>query len=113
METLPLVAFAGKSVAPPVIGFIFNKAVNYLTDLRGATRGMEERKMRVLANIDKIRAVYKAIDSQQNIEQKQQLDQWLWRLRDAVEEAEDALDEIEYYRIKEKRDKVRAFIAPK
>ncbi|RLN13057.1 putative disease resistance protein RGA3 isoform X3 [Panicum miliaceum] len=29
------------------------------------------------------------------------LDAWLWQLRDAIEEAEDSLDELEYYKLKE------------
>ncbi|XP_062183093.1 disease resistance protein RGA2-like [Phragmites australis] len=110
MEAAAALVFAGKSVATPAIGFIVTKAVKYLTELHAA-EGMEESKNNILARIGNIQAVYDAVDRQQITKQREKLDPWLWRLRDAVEEAEDALDEIEYYNIKGGKSKLLGFVS--
>jgi hypothetical protein len=51
--------------------------------------------------LNQIQAVYDAVDHQQINEQSHALDKWLWQFRDAVEGAEDVLDEIDYYKLEE------------
>uniref|UniRef100_A0A0D9XU67 NB-ARC domain-containing protein n=1 Tax=Leersia perrieri TaxID=77586 RepID=A0A0D9XU67_9ORYZ len=62
---------------------------------------MEAVKDRLSLRLNQIQAVYDAVDRQQINEQSDALDKWLWRFRDAVELAEDVLDEIEYYELEE------------
>uniref|UniRef100_A0A0E0BY45 NB-ARC domain-containing protein n=1 Tax=Oryza meridionalis TaxID=40149 RepID=A0A0E0BY45_9ORYZ len=48
-----------------------------------------------------IQAVLDVVNPNQFKEHSVALDQWFWKLRDAVEEAEDAIDELEYYELEE------------
>uniref|UniRef100_A0A0E0BQD8 NB-ARC domain-containing protein n=1 Tax=Oryza glumipatula TaxID=40148 RepID=A0A0E0BQD8_9ORYZ len=63
---------------------------------------MEEMKNKLEEGMLQIRAVLDVINPDQLKEHSVALDQWFWKLRDAVEEAEDAIDEIEYYELEEK-----------
>lgn len=98
MATTAALVFAGKSVATPAISFIVSKAFSYLSKWHQA-EGMKVVKDRLLRRFNQIQAVYDSVDRQQIIELSDALDKWLWQFRDAVEGAEDVLDEIEYYLI--------------
>ena len=50
----------------------------------------------------KIQAVFDVVNPEHVREQSSALDAWIWQLRDAVEAAEDAVDELEYYELEEK-----------
>ena len=100
MATTAALVFAGKSVATPAISFIVNKAFSYLSEWHQA-EGMKVVKDRLLQMLNQIQAVYDAVDHQQINEQSHALDKWLWQFRDAVEGAEDVLDEIDYYKLEE------------
>ena len=63
---------------------------------------MEDVKNRVLKSMNKVKAVLKVVDTENIREKSTDLDAWLWDFRDAVEEAEDAIDELEYYERSEK-----------
>uniref|UniRef100_A0A0E0MKL8 Disease resistance N-terminal domain-containing protein n=1 Tax=Oryza punctata TaxID=4537 RepID=A0A0E0MKL8_ORYPU len=93
MATAVLV-FAGKSVATPAISFFVNKAFSYLNKYRKA-EGLEAVKNRLEENIPKIQSVIDVVDPDYIKDKSEALDAWLWQLRDAVEEAEDAIDELE------------------
>ncbi|TVU24166.1 hypothetical protein EJB05_26568, partial [Eragrostis curvula] len=101
-----MLVFAGKSVATPVISFIVNKAFSYLSKWQQA-EGMEAVKDRMLQRLAEIQAAYAAVDHGQiDTQSSSALDQWLWRFRDAIEGAEDVLDEIEYNKLeKEAQDR--------
>ncbi|KAJ1274158.1 hypothetical protein BS78_05G041300 [Paspalum vaginatum] len=90
MARAAALVFAGKSVAIPAISFLVTKAFNYLNELEQA--------------LPKIQAVFQVINPQHIKEESSALDAWLWQLRDAYEEAEDAVDEVDYYRLKEKAE---------
>ncbi|BAH95563.1 putative disease resistance protein RGA3 [Oryza sativa Japonica Group] len=96
METAVLV-FAGKSLATPAISFFVNKAFSYLNEYRKA-EGLEAVKNRLEENIPKIQSVIDVADPDYIKDKSEALDAWLWQLRDAVEEAEDAIDELEVER---------------
>ena len=48
------------------------------------------------------KSVIHIVDPDYIKESSEDLDTWMWQLRDAVEEAEDAIDELKYYELKEK-----------
>ncbi|OAY75684.1 hypothetical protein ACMD2_08352, partial [Ananas comosus] len=64
-----------------------------------------------------IRTVLTTVEKAASIaEQNEEVDAWLWQLRDAVENAEDVLDELEYYELQKKTvrdqdDKVRGILS--
>nr|TKW01814.1 hypothetical protein SEVIR_8G203500v2 [Setaria viridis] len=63
---------------------------------------MEAVKDRLLQRLSEIQAVYAAVNLEQiEAQNGSALDRWLWRFRDAVEGAEDALDEVDYYKLEE------------
>ncbi|KAG0533093.1 hypothetical protein BDA96_04G162600 [Sorghum bicolor] len=93
-------AFAGKAVATSTISYIINKAFDHLKDNKKAG-GLKSTKARLEKLLPQIQVVFDAVDTEQIRDQSEALDAWLWQLRDAVEEAEDALDELEYYKLEE------------
>ncbi|TKW29266.1 hypothetical protein SEVIR_3G384900v4 [Setaria viridis] len=101
MAPAAALVFAGKSVAIPAISFLVNKAFAYLNQY-WKTEGIDEMKSRILLALPKIQAVFDVVNPERIKEESIALDAWLWHLRDAVEKAEDAVDEIEYYELKEK-----------
>uniref|UniRef100_A0A0D3HSI4 NB-ARC domain-containing protein n=1 Tax=Oryza barthii TaxID=65489 RepID=A0A0D3HSI4_9ORYZ len=101
MATSAAVLFAGKSVAAPVIKEIITRALNYLDGYLSA-KSMEEMKNKLEEGMLQIQAVLDVVNPDQFKEHSVALDRWFWKLRDAVEEAEDAIDELEYYELKEK-----------
>ncbi|KAF2907091.1 putative disease resistance protein RGA4 [Oryza sativa Japonica Group] len=100
MATSAAVVFAGKSVAAPVIKEIITRALNYLDGYLSA-KSMEEMKNKLEEGMLQIQAVLDVVDPDRFKEHSVALDQWFWKLRDAVEEAEDAIDELEYYELEE------------
>nr|ALO70117.1 NBS-LRR-like resistance protein [Oryza sativa] len=92
--------FYGKAVATPVISYILNKAFTYLVNY-WRTEDMESVKAELLKMLPHVQAVFDAVDWDNIKELSAALDAWLWQLRDAVEEAEDSLDELAYHRLKE------------
>ncbi|CAO2038293.1 unnamed protein product [Urochloa humidicola] len=93
-------AFAGKAVATSAISYIINKAFDHLKDNKKAG-GLKSTKARLEKLLPLIQVVFDAVDTEQIRDRSEALDDWLWQLRDAVEEAEDALDELEYYKLEE------------
>ncbi|KAI4979079.1 hypothetical protein ZWY2020_015832 [Hordeum vulgare] len=103
MAATAALVFAGKSVATPAISFIVNKAFGYLSEWY-KPNNLEQLKNDLSEKLKQIQAVYDAVDRQEISEQSNGLDEWLWRFRDAVEEAEDALDEMDYHKLKEEAE---------
>lgn len=98
-------AFAGKAVATSAIFYIINKAFDHLKENK-KSGDMKSTKARLEKLLPQIQVVFDAVNTEQIRDQSEALDAWLWQLRDAVEEAEDALDELEYYKL-EKEVKLR------
>ena len=101
MAAAAALAFTGKSVATATISFWLNKAFTCLTEYCKA-EGLEDVKKRVLKSMNKVKAVLMVVDTENIKEKSTDLDAWLWDFRDAVEEAEDAIDELDYYERSEK-----------
>jgi len=96
----PLV-FAGKSVASSVIKEVVTKTFKYLDGYFSA-ESMEEMKNKIEERMPQIQAVLDVVSPDHIKDQSEALDRWFWKLRDAVEEAEDAIDELEYYELEKK-----------
>ncbi|TVU51350.1 hypothetical protein EJB05_02773, partial [Eragrostis curvula] len=96
----PLV-FAGKSVAAAVVKEIITKAFKYLDGYFSAET-MEEMKTKLEYGMMQIQAVLDIVSPDHIEGEIESLDQWFWKFRDAVEEAEDAVDELKYYELEEK-----------
>uniref|UniRef100_A0A8R7V9Q2 Disease resistance N-terminal domain-containing protein n=5 Tax=Triticum urartu TaxID=4572 RepID=A0A8R7V9Q2_TRIUA len=96
--------FAGKAIATSIITNIVNKAFDYLKDSHKAG-GLKSARERLERLLPQIQVVFDAVDTEEIRGQSNALDGWLWQLRDAVEEAEDAVDELEYYRLEEEEVK--------
>ncbi|PVH61535.1 hypothetical protein PAHAL_3G056400 [Panicum hallii] len=92
---------AGTSVANATISFWISKAFTCLTDYCKA-EGLEDVKGRVLKSMKKVQVVFDVVDPECIKKQSSALDVWLWQFRDAVEEAEDVIDELNYYELREK-----------
>ncbi|KAM3253890.1 hypothetical protein ACQJBY_047779 [Aegilops geniculata] len=101
MAASAALVFAGKSVATSAISFLVNKAFSYI-DEYCKSESMDELKNRLLRAMPHIQAVFDVVNPELVREQSSGLDAWLWQLRDAVEAAEDAIDELEYYELEEK-----------
>ncbi|KAM0881475.1 hypothetical protein ACQ4PT_032948 [Festuca glaucescens] len=101
MATSAALVFAGKSVATPAICFLINKAFSYINDYF-KSEDMGEMKNRLLLAMPPIQAVLDVVSPEHVREQSSALDAWLWQLRDSVEAAEDAIDELEYHELEEK-----------
>ncbi|TVU51349.1 hypothetical protein EJB05_02772, partial [Eragrostis curvula] len=96
----PLV-FAGKSVLAPVVKEIITKAFKYLNGYF-SPETMEEMKTKLEDGMLQIQAMLDIVSPDHIEGEIESLDQWFWKFRDAVEEAEDDVDEIEYYELEEK-----------
>ncbi|CAN6234743.1 unnamed protein product [Urochloa humidicola] len=96
-------AFAGKAMAASAISTIVRKSFEYLEKYIN-TEGIKPVKERLERTLPQVQVVFDAVDMERIRDQSESLDAWLWQIRDAVEEAEDALDEVEYYNL-EKRVK--------
>ncbi|XP_044952660.1 putative disease resistance protein RGA4 [Hordeum vulgare subsp. vulgare] len=80
------------------VSLLSTKAFNHL-DNYGKSDGMEDVKNRLRLAMPKFQAVFNVANLESIRQQSSALDAWLWRLRDAVEEAEDSIDELEYYQL--------------
>ena len=90
MATSTALVFAGKSVATPAISFLINKAFSYINE-HFKSEDVDELKNRLLRAMPKIQAVFDVVNPEHVRE-----------LRDAVEAAEDAIDEVEHHALEEK-----------
>ncbi|XP_020600261.1 putative disease resistance protein RGA3 isoform X2 [Phalaenopsis equestris] len=102
----------------PVVDRIINACSDYLQDQFRWQTGMKEELERLRVNHPKIQAVVSAFSTQADIsDQNPALNDWIWLLRDAIDEADDLLDELEYMKLKKqliknkKRRKVRLAIS--
>lgn len=101
MAEVVVLTYVGKAVASIVIKTLVNRAFNKFDEYR-KSEGMTVTKEKLERNLPHIQAVLLAVDRGQIKDQNVVLDKWLWQLRDAVEEAEDAIDELDYLKLKEK-----------
>lgn len=82
--------FVGKKVAETVISYVVNKALDRLP------LENEDLKTKLKSKLSKTQAMLYGITLQE-IQDNQGLVEWLWQFRDAIQEAEDALDELDFF----------------
>ncbi|XP_020695338.1 uncharacterized protein LOC110108847 [Dendrobium catenatum] len=85
----------------PIMEKIINACSDYLEDQIGWQTGMKKELERLRENHPKIQAVVFAANQTQISDQNPALNKWIWQLRDAIDEADDLLDEFEYMKHKE------------
>ncbi|KAJ3671442.1 hypothetical protein LUZ60_007521 [Juncus effusus] len=95
------------SVAGLAASAIVDRLVDEVLDLASASwwpraRILKSEAEKLRGTLPEIKAVLGAVSQDQIKLRSLDLDAWLWRFRDAVEEADDVLDEIKYYDIEEK-----------
>ncbi|KAL0928764.1 hypothetical protein M5K25_000685 [Dendrobium thyrsiflorum] len=90
----------------PIMTKIINTCFDYLEDQVRWQRGMKKELERLRENHPKIEAVVDYASSQEQITEKNSsLNDWLWQLRDAIDEADDVLDDLQYMKLKKQLSK--------
>ncbi|KAL0920709.1 hypothetical protein M5K25_009871 [Dendrobium thyrsiflorum] len=92
-------------VVGPIMGKIIDTCSDYLKDQIRWQTGMKEELERLRENHPKIQAVVFAANQAQISDQNPALNKWIWQLRDAIDEADDVLDEFEYMKHEEQLTK--------
>ncbi|KAL0928308.1 hypothetical protein M5K25_000181 [Dendrobium thyrsiflorum] len=89
----------------PIMDKIINSFSDYLEEQVGWQTGMKKELGSLRENHPKIQAVVFAANQAQISDQNPALNKWIWQLRDALDEADDVLDEFEYMKHKEQLTK--------
>ncbi|XP_020691537.1 putative disease resistance protein RGA3 [Dendrobium catenatum] len=106
-------------VVGPIMEKIINACADYLEDQVGGQTSMKKELESLRENHPKIQAIVFAANQAQICDQNPAFNKWIWQLRDAIDEADDVLDEFEYMKHKEqltknteetKKRKVTSFI---
>ncbi|KAL0920329.1 hypothetical protein M5K25_009457 [Dendrobium thyrsiflorum] len=85
----------------PIMEKIINACSDYLEDQVGWQTGMKKELERLRENHPKIQAIVFAANQAQINDKNRALNKWIWQLRDAIDEADDVLDELECIKHKE------------
>ncbi|KAH0463422.1 hypothetical protein IEQ34_008004 [Dendrobium chrysotoxum] len=88
----------------PIMDKIINTCFDYLQDLVGQT-GMKVALERLQKLHPMIQSVIFVCSKSQIIDQNPALNRWIWQLRDAIDEADDVLDDFEYMKHEEQLTK--------
>ncbi|KAI0514091.1 hypothetical protein KFK09_010125 [Dendrobium nobile] len=94
--TTSIVGAMAKFVVGPIMEKIINACSDYLEDQIGWQKGMKKELERLRENHPKIQAVVFAANQAQIRDQNPAFNKWIWQLRDAIDEADDLLDDFEY-----------------
>ncbi|KAI0514051.1 hypothetical protein KFK09_010085 [Dendrobium nobile] len=89
----------------PIMGKIIDACSDYLEEQVGWQTGMKKELERLRENHPKIQAVVFAANQAQISDQNHPINKWIWQLRDAIDEADDVLDEFEYMKHKQQLTK--------
>ncbi|XP_020080390.1 disease resistance protein RGA2-like isoform X2 [Ananas comosus] len=91
--------FIAESAASAIIGNLVSTCFSYLEVYPAPFRGgMQDELERLQHALPQVLAVLTAVEGgAPDMVENKALDAWLWQFRDAVENAEDVLDELEYY----------------
>ncbi|KAH0463641.1 hypothetical protein IEQ34_008223 [Dendrobium chrysotoxum] len=92
-------------VVGPIMEKIINACSDYLEDQVGWQMGMKKELESLRESHPKIQAVVFAANQAQISDQNPAFNKWIWQLRDAIDEADDVLDEFEYTKHKEQLTK--------
>ncbi|XP_020596841.1 putative disease resistance protein RGA4 [Phalaenopsis equestris] len=98
--------FVGK-ILDKIINTILDKIINTsfdnLHDQHRRQTGMKEELERLRENHLKIQAVVSAYTRAQITDRNPALNRWMWQVRDAIDEADDVLDDFEYMKLEEEQ----------
>ncbi|KAH0461373.1 hypothetical protein IEQ34_008948 [Dendrobium chrysotoxum] len=89
----------------PIMKIIIKACSDYLEEQVGWQTGMKKELERLRENHPKIQAVVLAANQAQISDQNHPINKWIWQLRDALDEVNDVLDELEYMKHKEQLPK--------
>ncbi|KAH0452271.1 hypothetical protein IEQ34_019570 [Dendrobium chrysotoxum] len=90
----------------PIMEKIISAGFRYLKDQVRWNKGMKKELKRLQNNLPQIQAVVHFASSQEQItDQNPALNEWLWQLRDAIDDADDVLDELEYMKLEKQLTK--------
>ncbi|KAH0463667.1 hypothetical protein IEQ34_008249 [Dendrobium chrysotoxum] len=90
----------------PVIKQLITTGFQYVEDQVRWQTGMKKELERLQENHPKIQAVVDYASRQEQIRDKNPaLYEWLWQLRDAIDEADDVLDDLEYNKLEKELTK--------
>ncbi|XP_020095103.1 disease resistance protein RGA2-like [Ananas comosus] len=94
-------AYVAQSAVSIVIEKLISTAVSYVWERCAGPSAMQEEIQRLQQAFPRIQTILDMVERDQTVSTKQNkgLDAWLWQLRDAVDQAEDVLDEMEYYKL--------------
>ncbi|XP_073014260.1 putative disease resistance RPP13-like protein 1 [Typha latifolia] len=97
---MPVGLTVGGWFASSIVGKLLDSLKSYATYQYRWQLGLEAERERLEEALPRIQALLDAVDSSHVLKEKNPaLEEWMWQFRDAVEEAEDFMDEIEYYRL--------------
>lgn len=100
MEAVPTCVSSG--VGSMAISTLVNRALAMFDELGKKSKDMETAKGKLDKAMVPVQTVLTAVDQGQIKVPEKALDDWIWHFRNAVEEAEDTIDEIDYYKLEEK-----------
>ncbi|KAJ3700326.1 hypothetical protein LUZ61_004031 [Rhynchospora tenuis] len=103
--------FVASGVGSSTIFYLVKRAFSKLDEVGKKLDDMKAAKKKLDQAMVPVQAVLTAVDQGQIKVPGKALDDWIWQFRTVVEEAEDAIDEIDYYKLEEKiqaRDKTAA-----
>ncbi|KAI0510452.1 hypothetical protein KFK09_011054 [Dendrobium nobile] len=81
----------------PIMEKIISASLRYLKNQVRWQKRTKKELERLRENLPQIQAVVHFASSQEQItEENRDLNKWLWQLRDAIDDADDVLDELEY-----------------
>ncbi|KAL0919593.1 hypothetical protein M5K25_011696 [Dendrobium thyrsiflorum] len=89
----------------PVMEKLINTCFEYLKDQARWQTGMKQELERLQKLQPKIQAVVFASSQAHIRDQNPALNKWIWQLRDAIDEADDVLDELDYMKHKQQLTK--------
>ncbi|PKU67920.1 Disease resistance protein RGA2 [Dendrobium catenatum] len=101
LSTSIIGAMAAEWFVGPIMDKIINACSDYLQEQVGWQMGIKKELESLRENHPKIQAVVFAANQAQISDQNHPINKWIWQLRDAIDEANDVLDEFEYMKHQE------------
>ncbi|XP_072963323.1 putative disease resistance RPP13-like protein 1 isoform X2 [Typha angustifolia] len=88
--------------ASSIVSNLITSLISYVKEDQSKRQlGLKAELKRLEKALPKIQAVMDVVDSCHIKEENPELARWLWQFRDAVDEAEDFIDEMDYYQLEE------------
>ncbi|XP_072971053.1 putative disease resistance protein RGA3 isoform X3 [Typha angustifolia] len=97
---MPVGMIVGGWFASSAVSNVITYLMSYAKDQYKWQLGLKAKSKRLEQALPQIKALLETVDSGDHIKEKNTaLEEWLWQFRDAVDEAEDFKDEVEYQRL--------------